>query len=272
MEIKKKYNFIQFLKELNESNLEFKTAIDRLGDEMMKLFIKQKNGTNINVYSAEMFFILKADLFKNEGFIDEYEKGFNDGKLHFKEEHKEDVSGIWANNLIGYTEKLRHAYFENAINHPHGYKKTATSFYESGYIDMFYKIGFASGIVNEIDLMADNNPTLFCDYENEENENPYPFIFVGTNSDVYDRFIEYSEKHIIDFYIDYSYLKKRLEKEKLIHNIKDNDFMKTLFEKMCLISQANYDCYLEKYESKLRSLGKSYNTNRENNFNNIFEV
>ena len=97
--------------------------------------------------------------------------------------------------------------------------------------------------------------------------NPYPLIFVS--ADIYLKFIEYTHKHIIDYYLDYSYLKKRLEHENLIHSIKDNEFMRILYEEMELISKKDYEEYSLK--NKLSSLNKSSSTNRENNFNNIFD-
>ena len=97
-------------------------------------------------------------------------------------------------------------------------------------------------------------------------QNLYPHVFISPNT--YSKFIEYTSKHIIDYYLDYSYLKKRLEHDKLIHYIKDNEFMRILYEEMKLISQKNYEDYFVK--NKLSSLNKSSSTNRENNFNNIF--
>lgn len=109
----------------------------------------------------------------------------------------------------------------------------------------------------------------------EKNENqqqlldsPYPLIFISKG--VYDSFFEY-KKHIIDFYIDYSYLKKRLEKEKLIHYHKDSHFMEFLFNDLKFISKRDLDKYYSDYEGKLRSLSKSKSENRLNNFNNVFE-
>ena len=96
--------------------------------------------------------------------------------------------------------------------------------------------------------------------------NPFPLLFVSGK--VYNKFIEYKTKHIIDFYNDFSYLKKRLEHDKLIHRTKDNDFMKILFEEMNFISKKNYNKYMLK--NKLSSLEKSASASRENNFNNIF--
>lgn len=97
-------------------------------------------------------------------------------------------------------------------------------------------------------------------------ENPYPKIF--KSGTVYNKFLAYTKKHIIDSYLDYSYLKKRLEHDGLIHRTKDNDFMRILFEDMNLINEKEYDRYLQK--NKLTSLGKSQSENRVNNYNNIF--
>ena len=98
-------------------------------------------------------------------------------------------------------------------------------------------------------------------------QNPYPYIFSSTDS--YLKFIEYTSNHIIDYYLDYSYLKKRMEHERLIHYIRDNEFMRILYEEMELISEKQFDKYCIK--EKLCSLNKSSSTNRENNFNNIFD-
>lgn len=97
-------------------------------------------------------------------------------------------------------------------------------------------------------------------------ENPYPLLFVSRK--VYDDFITYTSMHIIDYYLDYSYLKKRLENENLIHRTMDNDFMKIIYSKMELISERDYEDY--QITSKLYSLNKSSSVARENNFNNIF--
>ena len=97
-------------------------------------------------------------------------------------------------------------------------------------------------------------------------DNPYPLLFVSKK--VYDDFITYTSMHIIDYYLDYSYLKKRLDNENLIHRTMDNDFMKIIYSKMELISERDYKDY--QITSKLYSLNKSSSVARENNFNNIF--
>jgi hypothetical protein len=103
----------------------------------------------------------------------------------------------------------------------------------------------------------------------EENINPYPTLFLSF--DVYKCFEEYTKKHIIDFHSDFSYLKKRLENHKLIYYHRDNDFINFIFNDMQLIKKNEYDSYFTKYDSKFKSLNKSASTQRENNFNNVFE-
>jgi len=105
------------------------------------------------------------------------------------------------------------------------------------------------------------------DSKSEEINNPYPLPFVS--DEVYNKFIEYTSKHIIDVYIDYSYVKKRLEREHLMHRTKDNDFMRIVFEEMQLIKEKDHKHY-RIHKNKLSSLNKSTSASRENNFNNIF--
>tara|TARA_B110001450_G_scaffold219471_1_gene214442 strand:+ start:1660 stop:2331 length:672 start_codon:yes stop_codon:yes gene_type:complete len=115
-------------------------------------------------------------------------------------------------------------------------------------------------------LMRKFEEVLNKNLNKEPNKNPYPLIFISV--DIYLKFVKYTSNNIIDYYIDYSYLKKRLENQNLIHSIRDNEFMRILYEEMELISKKDYEKYSIK--NKLSSLNKSSSTNRENNFNNIF--
>ena len=122
------------------------------------------------------------------------------------------------------------------------------------------------------DIML-NEITEAKDLEAKEPEainiNPFPRLFI--NYEVYSCFLEYTKKHIMNFYNDYSYLKKRLEHEKLIYYHKDRDFLNVIFNEMQLIKQYQYDSYFTRYDSKFLSLKRSYHEQRENNFNNVFE-
>jgi hypothetical protein len=100
--------------------------------------------------------------------------------------------------------------------------------------------------------------------------NYYPLIFTSEVS--YKCFLEYTKKHVIEFYSDYSYLKKRMEHERLIHKHTDNEFMEFLFKVLGLITEKNFEEYQCKHDNKLKSLGKSYSIQRENNFNIVFET
>jgi len=61
---------------------------------------------------------------------------------------------------------------------------------------------------------------------------------------------------------------KFLGHEKLIYPIKDNDFIKVIFQEMNLIIKKKYENY--QIKNKLSSLKKSSSENRENNFNHFF--
>ena len=96
--------------------------------------------------------------------------------------------------------------------------------------------------------------------------NPYPLLFVS--GEIYEKFIFFFSKPMVHYYLEISYLKKRMEHESFIHRIKDNDFMKIIFQEMKLISKKDHADYLIK--NKLTSLNKSATENRENHFNHIF--
>ncbi len=97
-------------------------------------------------------------------------------------------------------------------------------------------------------------------------KNPYPLLFISGT--VYQNFLKYTAKHIIDPYLDYSYLNRRLKEEGLIHKILDRDFMRILYEDMNLISKKWYEKFID--SERFRPLKKTTTAGRENNFNNIF--
>lgn len=104
--------------------------------------------------------------------------------------------------------------------------------------------------------------------ENNLEKNPFPKLF--TTHTVYECFLEYTSKYILDYHVDYSYLIGRLKSEKLIHNFTHNEYMRILFEDMELISKREYDDYLLN-KWKLSTLSKSHHIQRQNNFNNVFD-
>lgn len=97
--------------------------------------------------------------------------------------------------------------------------------------------------------------------------NPYPNLFISR--EVYNGFMKYVSSYIVEPYIDYSFLKKRLEKDDLIHKITDKKFMLFIYEELNLISEKMYFRFLDK--EKFSSLGKTNATHRVNNFNLVFD-
>ncbi len=98
-------------------------------------------------------------------------------------------------------------------------------------------------------------------------KNPYPDLF--KTYEVYECFMEYTKKHIVDPYSDYSYLYQRLLETKKIHLIKHKPFISWLCNEG-FISERLKESFLDK--TGLESLRNSRSAQRENNFNNIFNI
>ena len=151
---------------------------------------------------------------------------------------------------------------------------------DGGRLDNLAKLNTFSGIKNQVivnpKMGFDRLELIYSIYQTESQgnlitnhtlreHNPYPHIFV--NGLAYNCFKEYMNLHITKFFIDISYLKRKMESLNVIHKTTDKNFMKFLFEEN-MISQQNYDEFLIK--GKLNSFDKSIIDSRENNFNNIF--
>ena len=96
--------------------------------------------------------------------------------------------------------------------------------------------------------------------------NNHSRIFI--NSDTFELFLDYIKNHIIEPYVDYSYLFQRLLDENLIHGIKHRSFMMWLKDEK-YVSEVTFDSFLQK--ESFRTLQKCFSIQRENNFNNIFK-
>lgn len=111
---------------------------------------------------------------------------------------------------------------------------------------------------------------LFTDIFDIENHNTkinkYPRLF--KDADTYFKFIEYTKKHIVEHYSDYSYLFQRLLNDELIYPTKHLEFMKWLHKEQ-FITLKYFELFTEKINFK--SFKKSTSIHRENNFNNIFQ-
>lgn len=97
-------------------------------------------------------------------------------------------------------------------------------------------------------------------------EKPYPSK-IFRNHESFEKFKMYMKNHIVDFYTDISYLKKRMELEGFIMRVKDKDFPIFLLEHH-YITPFTYEKHF--IHGKLIALNKCGAAHRVNNFNNIF--
>lgn len=197
--------------------------------------------------------------FYNSGYFkDNYKVLVND----FIEDNIDAVEDDFIAEYINSQQEIIDKTFKRYVN-VEGYEALEiTQFVSKGFFDNFIR-----GSKKKIEFLKD----LIKSKENAAKgkyDNPYPYIFVS--ADIYNNFRTYVERHIIDAVLDYSYLKKRLLKEKLISNTTDKEFMRVIYADMKLINERDYDKFLD--VGKLSSLKKSFSLGRENNFNNIFGI
>lgn len=161
---------------MNKTKYNLSTFFENLKNDwkyiQTNLRIKPKDGKTANVYSAGMWYILTNDEFANEGFIDAYCKGFEDGKQFITNKTNNALNGFYKSCTKEYTNELQYAYFFNAENYILGYKNGACGVPINFYIDSIESIGFSAGVVTTIDLMAKENPILFDGFYDVDTEAP----------------------------------------------------------------------------------------------------
>jgi len=92
---------------------------------------------------------------------------------------------------------------------------------------------------------------------------------IFTNERNFKKFYEYKNNHILDIYIDYSYLFQRMLSEKFIYRLKHKEFMDWLI-RFELIKDSEY-CKINEKGGFL-SLSKSSSIQRINNFNQLYSI
>jgi hypothetical protein len=213
---------------------------------------------------AKLSFVLPADFRFYQ--LEQYKEKYKEQLQDFLEDTPDSKEVDFILNCISEQNKIIENTFIYEIEMSNEPPFEVMRFVDKNFLDDFKssskrKVEFLNNRLKEFSEIG--IVTVITDYEN-----PYPLLFISGK--VYQQFIEYTSKYIIDFYIDYSYLKKRMEDDGLIHRIKDNDFMNILFNEMRLISERKFNLYDEK--NKLSSLKKSSSTNRQNNFNLVFNL
>ena len=175
-------------------------------------------------------------------------------------------------NRISYLVKVIVSLIENNPNYPYpeNYLPDKLFDYWAVRVNQLFNYYELNNLKVWIEKSIDTVKTPEAIKENNLLPNPYDHIF--KNGNVYECFNKYIENYIIDFYIDISYLKKRMLKENLIHNIKDIPFMNFLLNDLKITPPPKQYSMFINNDSKLLSLNKSNkDPNREINFDIVFK-
>ena len=119
-----------------------------------------------------MFYLLSSEDYKDEGFINAYAKGYHNGNEFIENKTQKALNGFFKSCPEKYIDELKVFYFDKAPNEVFGYKQIATGKPLTLRIELIEKIGFASGVINAIDLMKEENTAFFLGFDDENNEPP----------------------------------------------------------------------------------------------------
>ncbi|GAA5100515.1 hypothetical protein GCM10023210_39120 [Chryseobacterium ginsengisoli] len=106
-------------------------------------------------------------------------------------------------------------------------------------------------------------------FKEKKHEDNIEWKDIFKEKSTYKQFIKYAIKHIINRFIDYSFIFQKMKHHEIIHNythfkyidwLRDNNF----------ITDKDYEEFVK--NAGFRSLSKSSSEQRENNFNNIFNL
>jgi hypothetical protein len=178
-----------------------------------------------------------------------FTNNYYDYHLELSEKYKNEIPNIFILNGVKYKYhpyKLLKYHF--GIELYKIYNKIVTNYTGFFKESSIKKISSVTNLINSI------------------NDNPFPIIFKSNL--VYKNFINYTSKHIIEPYRDYSYLFQRLKNEGLIYDMKHKKFIDWLLSED-FIKEKDYNDFID--SGGFRSYSKSYHVERENNFNNIFQ-
>ena len=241
-------NIDTFLKDINTYK-DFKLLLDLVIQNTLLLCYKNsKDGALINSDEQSLLEYYQREKNKIIDNINSYTKVF---KIEFKN------TGITFNeDYTSYLDEIKEIYFNDKQS---GFKINRND--TRGLLVYFNEIktsiwiAFYNSKIKEIEGVQSS----------ASKEDIYPF----KNRSDYTSFCSYTQLHIIDHYIDYSYLFQRLHTLKLIHRTTQKDFFKWLFDNKFIIEKY-YNSFCEK--GQFYSLRKSTTAERENNFNNLFKL
>lgn len=264
--------FIKRKSQKRTFNDTYNTVIMYLSNEVNKKHIFEKN------QSLKELYLLFGKRYSFYEINEEQEIFENELKTAF---NKIDLSSLPIN--YNYIKLIKDIAIVEAIN-----EISRLLSNNNRLFDMMYKLNefddfeikqYKGIALDDTPVFKELHQKLYPDYYNDTTEitalnisaevnQQNNILSLFKNIEVYNCFLEY-QNYILEYYSDYSYLKKRMEQEKLIHYHKDNDFMKIVFSDLKLISEKKYNEYYT--HGKLKSLTKSYSVQRQNNFNIVFE-
>lgn len=105
--------------------------------------------------------------------------------------------------------------------------------------------------------------------KNNKHENNIVWKDIFKEKSTYKQFLKYSKNHIVNGFVDYSYLFQKMKQLELVFNHKHFKYIDWLNENN-FITEKDYEEFVKNVG--FRSLSKSYSEQRENNFSNIFNL
>ncbi len=105
--------------------------------------------------------------------------------------------------------------------------------------------------------------------KNNKHENNIVWKDIFKEKSTYKQFLKYAKSHIVNGFVDYSYLFQKMKQLELVFNHKHFKYIDWLNENN-FITEKDYEEFVK--NAGFRSLSKSYSEQRENNFSNIFNL
>ncbi|WP_123905620.1 hypothetical protein [Chryseobacterium sp. ERMR1:04] len=105
--------------------------------------------------------------------------------------------------------------------------------------------------------------------KDNKHENNIDWKDIFKEKSTYKQFVKYSKNHIVNGFVDYSYLFQKMKQLEFVFNHKHFKYIDWLNENN-FITERDYEEFLK--NAGFRSLSKSYSEQRENNFSNIFNL
>tara|TARA_R110000751_G_scaffold100068_2_gene193765 strand:- start:63048 stop:63965 length:918 start_codon:yes stop_codon:yes gene_type:complete len=272
---KKKLYISQAIKTLNDTellnNIIFKladTGLVNFNDEYFFKFRKELTERN---YTEDINTKIRAEFLSV--FLDYDVRATYFQNLTKQEKPKLNIKVRRKQLIHNYDEVFKTLKKQSAIFHNKRISKLPFEQQEDAYKEiirdtlLFHYANNSKEFKKELKLfkaLKDNIEINKSKFTKDSPKLEHPFIVLNAK----ELFLDYISKHIIEPYIDYSYLFQRLLDEKFIVTLTHIKFMDWL-EENNHITENTKDKFLK--QRAFRSLNKSTSVSRENNFNIVFK-